>query len=209
MSSLRRILFVTLAAVLAGLAPRLYTWLRYDAVVVSVNQAEPAPTAIVFGAGLTRSGAPTAVLYDRVATAAELYRQGKVQTLLMSGSTYSSVYNEPRAMRDLAIQLGVPAAAITLDPLGLRTYDTCYRARHVYGVQQAVLVTQNFHLPRAMFICDALGLTTTGVSADLRQYRRSSIVIWNLREIAATTAALWDVHVVRPVPSIEAATEAG
>jgi vancomycin permeability regulator SanA len=209
MNWLRRLFFVGLTAVLAGVAPRLYTWWRYEPDVVEVNQAKPAPVAIVFGAGLTRSGTPTAVLYDRVAAAAELYRQGKVQTLLMSGSTYSSVYNEPRAMRDLAVQLGVPASAIQLDPLGLRTYDTCYRAKHLFGIQQAVLVTQGFHLPRALYICDALGLSASGASADLRQYRRSSIVIWNVREIAATAAALWDVHVIQPIPSLEASAGQG
>jgi SanA protein len=156
--------------------------------------------AIVFGAGLRRDGGPTAVLYDRVATAAALYHAGKVRTLLLSGDNRFENYNEPGAMQQAALALGVPAADIVLDYAGRRTYDTCYRAQAVFGVTQALLVTQSFHLPRALFICEALGLSATGVSADQRTYRRSSLVIWNAREVVATAAAWWDVNIARPLP---------
>jgi vancomycin permeability regulator SanA len=151
----------------------------------------------VFGAGLWWDGSPTPVLRDRVQAAADLYFNGKVKRLLMSGTTIGT-YNEPRAMRNYAMSLGIPNEVIVQDYGGLRTYDTCYRALHIYGVKQAILVTQNFHLPRALYLCNALGLDVEGVSADLREYRQRSLVWWNLREMFATLVALWEVHVQPP-----------
>ncbi len=130
---------------------------------------DSAPTegvAIVFGAGLTRGGYPTAVLRDRVETAAQLYFAGKVQKLLMSGDNRSDNYNEPGAMREYALSLGVPSDAIVLDYAGRRTYDTCYRAKAIFGLKSALLVTQQFHLPRALFLCNALGIQAAGVEAN-------------------------------------------
>jgi SanA protein len=109
-------------------------------------------------------------------------------------------YNEPAAMRAYAISLGVPDEAIVLDYAGQRTYDTCYRAKAIFGVESAVLVTQAFHLPRALYLCNALGVDAVGVEADKRTYRRISQFFWNVRELGATVAALLDVHVLRPLP---------
>ena len=103
-------------------------------------------------------------------------------------------------MRQAALDLGVPETALVLDYAGRSTYDTCYRAKAVFGVERAVLVTQTFHLPRALFICEALGLQAAGVSADRRAYRRFSLAWWNLREVIATANAWWDVTVAHPVP---------
>jgi SanA protein len=156
--------------------------------------------AIVFGAGLWRDGSPTPVLRDRVATAVELYFNKKVQKLLMSGDNQYSDYNEPGAMREYAIELGVPSEDIILDYAGRRTYDTCYRAKAIFGLENAILVTQSFHLPRAIYICNQLGLQAIGIAADLREYRPRSLFYWNLREIPATVAALWEVNFTHPLP---------
>ena len=160
------------------------------------------PVAIVFGAGLWRDGSPTPVLRDRVATAANLYQNGKVEKLLMSGDNSDIYYNEPEAMRQFALGLGVPDEAIVLDYAGRRTYDTCYRARHIFGIQETILVTQAFHLPRAIYTCNQLGLPAVGVPADQRQYRRGSLAFWNMREIPATMRALWEVHYSKPLPML-------
>ncbi len=156
--------------------------------------------AIVFGAGLTRSGNPSAVLRDRVETAAALYQAGKVEKLLMSGDNRFVTYNEPAAMQQYAMELGVPEADIVLDFAGRRTYDTCYRARHIFGVHEAVLVTQSFHMPRAVFTCSNLGVESAGVTSDVRRYGRRSLYFWNFRETAATSVALWELFVSRPLP---------
>jgi SanA protein len=155
---------------------------------------------IVFGAGLWRDGSPTPILYDRVATAVDLYRAGKAEKILMSGDNRFVEYNEPGVMRAVALTLGVPAEAIVLDYAGRRTYDTCYRAKAIFGVTEAILVTQEFHLPRALYLCNHLGVDAVGVDADRREYRRPSVLYWNLRELIATAAALWDVHISHPVP---------
>ncbi len=164
------------------------------------DDAPSAPVAIVFGAGLMRDGSPTAVLKDRVATAADLFFSGKVQKLLMSGDNRYIYYNEPGAMKTYALSLGVPESAIVLDYAGRRTYDSCYRARFIFDVQQAILVTQNFHLPRSIYTCNALGVKSVGVSADRRQYQPGSYLFWSLREVPATLVAIWQVWVTRPLP---------
>jgi SanA protein len=169
-----------------------------------LHTIETAPTtmrvAIVFGAGLLRDGTPTAVLRDRVETAAALYQDGKVEKLLMSGDNRFVEYNEPAAMRDYAVRLGVPAADIVLDFAGRRTYDTCFRAKAIFGLNEAVLVTQRFHLARALLLCNNLGVESEGVIADRRTYRRSSLAFWQFRELAAAPVTLWEIWVSRPMP---------
>ncbi len=153
--------------------------------------------AIVFGAGI-RGERPTPMLYDRVASAADLYHAGVVQKLLMSGDNRFEDYNEPRVMRAVAIELGVPERDIVPDYAGRSTYDTCYRAREIFGVTRAILVTQRFHLDRALMICNGLGIQAHGYSADRRVYYT---VWWNeLREVPALINALVEVYITRPLP---------
>jgi SanA protein len=155
--------------------------------------------AIVFGAGLTRSGEATPILKDRVDTGARLYFSGKAEKLLMSGDNRFVEYNEPEAMRQYALSLGVPDKDIVLDYAGRRTYDSCYRAKEIFGVREAILVTQKFHLARALFLCNALGLDGVGVEANNRVYLKRSLLFWNLRELPATVTAFADV-LTRPQP---------
>ncbi|HSD84430.1 MAG TPA: ElyC/SanA/YdcF family protein [Anaerolineae bacterium] len=156
--------------------------------------------AIVLGAGLTRSGEPTPALYDRVATAVELYQRGLVDKLLLTGDNRFVNYNEPEAMRRTAVNLGVPDEDLVLDYAGRRTYDSCYRAREIFGVNRAILVTQAFHLDRALYLCDSFGIESIGVAADRRTYTTGSQTWWSIREAAATLAAWIDVNVTKPVP---------
>jgi len=173
-----------------------YSWTR----IYTVDTIPPGRVAIVFGAGLTQSGYPTAILRDRVETAAQLYFAGKVEKLLMSGDNSTLDYNEPESMRQYALSLGIPDEDIVLDYAGRRTYDTCYRAKAIFGLERAILVTQDFHLPRALYLCNALGIQAVGVQADGRDYRKSSVLYWNMRELIAAAAALWDVNISHPVP---------
>jgi SanA protein len=135
-----------------------------------------------------------------VETAAHLYFSGKVEKILMSGDNRFEYYNEPESMRQYALSLGVPEAAIVLDYAGRRTYDTCYRAKAIFGASEALLVTQKFHLPRALFLCNALGLKSYGIEADNNRYRKISLLIWNLREQIATVGAFIDVYWSNPIP---------
>jgi SanA protein len=182
--------------VLPRLVTTIYAWPRIQV----LEETTPRSVAIVFGAGLWRDGSPTPVLRDRVATAAKLYFDGKVNKLLLSGDNPTEFYDEPGAMRAYALNLGVPEEDIVLDFAGRRTYDTCFRASAIFDVQDAILITQKFHLPRTIYTCNNLGIISEGVPADLRDYRRRSIIFWNLREIPATFVALWQIHITQPTP---------
>jgi len=190
------IIFVILAIGLSRLITEAYSLNR----IFSIQEAPEVPVGIVFGAGLNKDGTVTAVLRHRVEAAADLYFQGKVQKLLMSGDNRFVDYNEPGAMYRYAVELGVPPEDIVLDYAGRRTYDTCYRARDIFQVKKALLITQRFHLPRALFICNQLGLEAYGVNADQLPYRLASHLVWNLREVPATWVAIWEVLITKPLP---------
>ena len=204
--SWKRILWRTLAGVgataglLVGTAVILRWWTdrAYASDIYTVDAAPLQPVAIVFGAGVWPSGQLSDVLADRVSTAAQLYHAGKVRKLLMTGDNRFVYYNEPGAMHDFAVGLGVPSEDIVLDYAGRRTYDSCYRARHIFGVTRAILVTQAYHLDRALFTADALGIEVVGVPADQRDYRYVRQYWW--REVPATAVAWWQTKVSRPLP---------
>jgi SanA protein len=186
-------------ALLVVLLPRLITGVYAADRLYPEPEAPARRVAIIFGAGLRRDGTPTAMLRDRVLTGAELYFSGKVEKLLMSGDNRFVDYNEPESMRQFALSVGVPDEAIVLDYAGRRTYDTCYRARAIFGVDSALLVTQGFHLPRAVFLCNMLGMETVGVEAT-RCYWNGSSFMWDVREQFATIAAFLDIYVNSPLP---------
>lgn len=198
--SWRRLPLLALLILVVTFAPRMITGLYANHRIYEVQDSPTRRVAIVFGAGLRRDGTPTAILRDRVETAAELYFSGKVEKILMSGDNRFDYYNEPEAMRQYAISLGVPPQAIAMDYAGRRTYDTCYRARAIFGVKSGLLVSQRFHLPRALFLCNVLGLEASGVEANQRSYRNRALLIWNIREQLATIGAFLDVYVSNPLP---------
>ena len=186
-------------ALISTLLPRLITGSYAASRIYQESEAPSKRVAIIFGAGLRRDGTPTAMLRDRVLTGADLYFSGKVEKLLMSGDNRFVNYNEPESMRQFALSVGVPDEAIVLDYAGRRTYDTCYRARVIFGVESAVLVTQAFHLPRALFLCNMLGMDTIGVAAS-NCYWNGSPFVWDVREQLATIAAFLDLYVSSPSP---------
>ncbi len=193
-------IILVVLGLLALIVPPIVTGVNARGKVYTASEVPTRRVAIVFGAGLWRDGSPTPILVDRVTAAANLYFAGKVERLLMSGDNRFVEYNEPEAMRQLALSLGVPDDAVVLDYAGRRTYDTCYRAKVIFNVSEAILVTQAFHMPRAIYLCDHLGVDSVGVESDLRLYRKFSLLTWNLRELLATTAALWDVNISHPIP---------
>jgi SanA protein len=154
--------------------------------------------AIVFGAGVYPNGQLSPVLEDRVYTAVQLYTAGKVQKLLLTGDNRTLDYNEPQHMRDYALALGVPDEDIVLDYAGRRTYDSIYRARHIFEVEAAIHVTQAYHLDRALFTAEGLGIDAAGVSADRRDYFFITRYWW--REMVATALAAIEVYITHPVP---------
>jgi SanA protein len=191
---------LSLLVLLGLLLPKIFVQLYAAPHIYTIDSVPTARVAIVFGAGLRNDGTPTAVLKDRVKTAVQLYQQGKVDKLLMSGDNRFINYNEPEGMRQYALELGVPDADIVLDYAGRRTYDTCHRASAIFQVDSAIVVTQGFHLPRALFLCNAFGVNADGVESNNAYFRKISRFIWNTRELFATAQAVWDVYISKPLP---------
>lgn len=126
---------------------------------------------IVFGAGLDkRAENPSIILKDRLDTAVILYNSGKVQKLIVSGDNRFVNYDEPTVMFEYLIKEGISEFDIERDFAGRNTYDTCFRAKEIFGVSEAVLISQEFHLPRALFTCQNLGIQVQGASADRNIY---------------------------------------
>ena len=172
----------------------------YQATIYPPEQAPTERVAIVFGARVYGNARLSSMLRDRVETAVQLYHAGTVQKIVMSGGNPTEDYNEPQAMIAYAVGQGVPAEALQPDYAGLRTYDTCYRAKAIFQLESALLVTQAFHLPRALFTCERLGLQVSGVVADQRVYSRRSLNWSTAREIPATLVALIDTIQQHPAP---------
>ncbi len=139
----------------------------------SEESVPPAPVALVLGAMVYPSGTPSPFLAARLDLAHRLYQAGKVQVVLVSGDNMAPEYNEPAAMRAYLINAGMPAEAVVADYAGFDTYDSCARAKRIFGVQQLVMVTQSYHLPRAVATCRALGVDATGVGDSTLRHTRA------------------------------------
>lgn len=151
--------------------------------------------ALVLGAGVRDDGSPSDVLRDRLDEALELHRRGRVTRILVSGDHRTASYDEPNAMRRYLEGRGVPREAIFMDHAGFDTYSSMWRARHVFGASRVVVVTQRFHLSRAVFVARSLGMDAEGSAADRRPYRGMAWL--ELREVASRTKAIVDVAVGR------------
>lgn len=129
------------------------------------------PIGIVFGASVV-GNLPSDILADRLEKAAELYHAGKVEMLLMSGDSRSPDYSEVEVMKQSALILGVAPDDIRIDGEGLSTVDSCHRAAEVYAISAAILITQKFHLPRALYACEKMGIDVVGYAADKHVYEK-------------------------------------
>ena len=167
-------------------------------IVANVADAPSAKVAIVLGAKVDTKGVPSPMLADRLDTAIRLYKEGKVTRLLMSGDHGTATYDEVNAMLNYATSRGVPSKDVFTDHAGFDTYDTMYRARDVFKVTKALVVTQRFHLARAVYTARGLGLDATGVPADIQSYRGE----WRFaaRDWLARVKAFFQLHVTHPKP---------
>lgn len=172
--------------------------------VDTVAAESPPRIAIVLGARVWQDGTPSHALYDRVVTAVDLYKAGKVKKLLMSGDNPTHQYDEPTAMKKTAMELGVPEQDIVLDFAGRRTYDTCYRAKEIFEVKSAVIVTQEFHLPRSLYLCNSMGIDSIGIKANRREYIAEDY--WAFREFFSVFSAWFEMNFI-PFQPIEGKKE--
>jgi len=158
--------------------------------------------AIVFGAAIWADGTPTPMLADRIDGAIHLYRSGQVDKILMTGDNSSEYYNEVVTMQQYAINQGIPEADITLDYAGFSTYESCYRAKAIFGVDGAILVTQKFHISRAVYLCQHLGINAIGLGTpDWEKYSNVTMRSALFREMLAAVKALLQIHILRPKPT--------
>ena len=167
----------------------------------NIHEIPHKPIAIVLGAAVNpRTELPSDILADRILGAVDLYKEGKVDMILMSGDNRVTHYNEPEVMRLFAISHGVLSEAIVLDYAGRRTYDTCYRAKYIFGIDEAVLVTQRYHLYRALYTCRGLGVDVVGLDAVRQEYVGQGF--YNVREFAAQIVAFFQVNITRPEAAV-------
>jgi SanA protein len=165
---------------------------RERALVYRVLADVPArAVAIVPGAQVWPAGEPSTILRDRLQAALELYRAGKVQRILVSGDHARVAYDEVNVMRRWLVDHGVPDEAIFMDHAGLRTNDTMQRAARVFGVSGAIVCTQDFHLPRSLYLARHAGIDAVGFVADRQVYPQAGAD--HAREVLATALAFVDV----------------
>ena len=164
----------------------------------SLDGLDPRPVVIVPGAGLRPDGGPSVYLERRLAAARDLYRAGTVQWILVSGDASTPYHDEPTSMRTWLLGQGVPASAIVRDGGGLDTHDTCVRAHTVYGVDRAIVVSQDYHVRRMLFSCQAAGIDAVGVGVSAASVTPVQAVVWRLREVPASWKAFLDATLRRP-----------
>jgi vancomycin permeability regulator SanA len=165
--------------------------------VYTADAVPAAPVALVLGAQVYPDGTPSAFLAARLAVAQQLYDTGKVKVLLVSGDHRTADYDEPGSMRTWLVKHGVPRSRVVVDYAGLDTYDSCARANRIFGVHRAIVVTQTYHVARAVALCRDLGIDATGVGDDTVRPRWFSWWRATVREYGACVKAGFDEAVNR------------
>jgi SanA protein len=177
-----------------------------DRIITDINSLDtggwPTPrVAVVFGASIYGNGDLSPILADRVNTAIDLYNAHKVDRILVSGDARHPSYNEPKAMFEYLISHAVAPKDVIIDASGRSTYETCLRAKEVFGLKQAVLVSQGFHLSRALYIANELGLDSVGMAGDMKT--EQEIDYQGVREWAAELKAFLNLNFISPDASLE------
>ena len=168
--------FLKKIGIVCGACIFIALWINYDMVRFSkqyIKNADDerlagADCILVLGARVWRNGQPSHILEDRIITGIDLYRAGIAPALLMSGDHGRKNYDEVKAMKQYAVERNIPANRVFTDHAGFSTYDSCYRARDVFCAKKVVIVTQQYHLYRALYIARCLGLEAYGVASDRR-----------------------------------------
>jgi len=180
------------ALILAAAAADIYVAVAGKrAIYQNVGDLPEAQAVLVLGAAVYRDGRLSAVFQDRASVALEVYKAGKVKKILVSGDHSVGNYDEVNAAKKFFLKNGVPGQDLFVDYAGFDTYSSIYRAKNVFQVDSIIISTQNFHLPRAMFLAQSLGVEAIGIGADLQSY---DLGFYNvLRENGARAKAFWDV----------------
>lgn len=164
---------------------------KYGSKIVDPESLTPPNVALVFGAGLKARGVPGVVLQDRVLSAIRLYQEGRVGRFIMSGDNSTANHNEVQAMKNFAMDNGLPEEIMLFDHAGLSTFDSCKNVKDQFGLTKVVLVTQKYHLRRALYICNESGLDAVGIVAQNTGYGKQ--FKFTVREWLASVQAWIDV----------------
>ena len=201
----RRLVQAVMAGCVLALLPVTWLYVTTGDRLRTTADAPRTEVAVVFGAGLW-NGEPSPYLANRLKAAARLYREGRVEVVLVTGDNSRKDYDEPDAMRTYLRKHGVPDGRIVSDYAGFDTWDSCVRAKKIFGVDRAVLISQGFHIRRAVALCEAAGVDSYGVGVDAKHD-----VTWyygGTREIFAAGKAALDA-VFHPDPQVLGPKETG
>ncbi|MGW3092112.1 SanA/YdcF family protein [Streptomyces sp. NPDC001102] len=201
----RRLVQAVMAGCVLALLPSTWLYVSTAGRLGTVADAPRTEVAVVFGAGLW-NGEPSPYLANRLNAAARLYRENRVEVVLVTGDNSRKDYDEPDAMRTYLTQHGVPDRRIVSDYAGFDTWDSCVRAKKIFGVDRAVLISQGFHIRRAVALCQAAGVSSYGVGVDAKHD-----VTWyygGTREVFAAGKAALDA-VFHPDPQFLGRKETG
>lgn len=199
---------VAVAVMVLGCVPFVWQLFATSDHRYEVEDVPERPVAVVLGAGVRPDGLPSHLLAQRLELAVELYEAGRIEAVLVSGDNGVEHYSETDTMRDYLVEAGVPADRIAGDHAGFATWDSCVRAAEVFGVEEAVVLTQDFHVPRAVGLCRAAGIDTVGVGDNSIRERGFATVYGWVREVPAAVAALGTV-LLRPDPTFLGDYETG
>lgn len=205
----RRSFQVLSLATILVFVPIVYVRAQGDPYVYSADQVPVEPVGIVFGAEVV-GDQPGSYLQGRLDLALRLWHAGKFKVFLVTGDNASPDYNEPKAMRDYLLAHGVPQNVIVLDYAGLDTWQSCDRAKRIFGVDHAIAISQSFHVPRAVYLCRAAGITTYGVG-DPSGLNEGNAAAWawnNLRELGSSFHAVYQAT-FHPAPTFLGPRDAG
>ena len=160
-------------------------------------KALKADCILILGAGVWDGGVPSHILSDRLDEGARLYKEGVSEKILVSGDHGKTDYDEVNVMKQYLMDAGVPDEDIFMDHAGFSTYESMYRAKEVFGVETAVIVTQKYHIYRSLYICERLGINALGSPADPRRYQGE--LVRNIREwISRDKDLFWCLFRVKP-----------
>ncbi|SEM41579.1 SanA/YdcF family protein [Streptacidiphilus jiangxiensis] len=193
------------AAALAVLLPTAVVWFQGGPRLRTVADAPAEPVVLVFGAGLD-GGKPSPYLAHRLDAAIALYKAGRVHAVLVSGDNSRVSYDEPDAMRTYLVQHGVPADHVVRDYAGFNTWDSCARARRIFGVTRALLVNQGYAIRRAVSLCQAAGIDSYGIGVEEWHDRTWQAGV--VREIASMDKAILLDELFQPDPHLLGPDEA-
>jgi len=175
-----------------SLFPFAYSVLRYSEHIYSVENSPTAEAALVLGAGVWPDGTPSIVLSDRVQVARDLYEKGKIRYIVLSGSN-----QETESMLQLAEAFGLDSNILVLDIFGESTLDSCINMIQDHGFSNIAVISQKFHLFRALYLCDSVGIQSIGIHSDLEAQLPETILRRYLREVVATAAGFIHIQALR------------